>query len=442
MLLQNEICAGWFVLSLKDDLYSVNKGKTFAENIDLAWIVYKDGEKSEEERLIALSFLIFAFDLKETDDLNRNLMRLMGARDAFKGSNAEYIPELSPEQLRLKPPALIIKPTEKPGCSKDKAYQDLFNQSELLDVHDPSRELDKKCNTHFFRLPSARARFRVHIFKGHFFQGNTLFDTSEYIAHGKKTYAAFTLNANGELSVFPHQAQEGKLCHSSMNAGAPVVGAGELVIKKGKLLAINTHSGHYQPSVFNLYRTLQYFDNRGIDLSHTKVQLGQNPQNQGIKEAASLIHIKFEEGGAQRYYELPACAFLADVREQLQDALQTMKTETEQYQASYKTSIYKLFSPELTQSRITLVLKLQKELDSILDNFDIVDRKQGLKRLDDLYEAVEVYKKGNQLLSTDKGKKEENGRLNTCLTQFMEKINAVRQNIPEEPDLEALKLIF
>lgn len=59
-----------------------------------------------------------------------------------------------------------------------------------------------------------RAEWRVNIRNGFFEQNGEKFDTSSMISKGKKGYAAYTLNANGELSVFSHTSN--KFFHSSM----------------------------------------------------------------------------------------------------------------------------------------------------------------------------------------------------------------------------------
>lgn len=118
---------------------------------------------------------------------------------------------------------------------------DVSNSSKLKNIAYETKFLDKE----------QRAQHRVNIVHGKFKKDNADFDTSQMIAHGKTGFAAFTLNANGELSVFNHLGMRDKIAHSSMNSGSPVVAAGELKIQNGKLLAINTHSGHYRPSLFN-----------------------------------------------------------------------------------------------------------------------------------------------------------------------------------------------
>jgi hypothetical protein len=44
--------------------------------------------------------------------------------------------------------------------------------------------------------------------------------------------------------------------HSSMVDGGKVIGAGEWIVRKGKLWKISANSGHYQPTIDFLYRAV------------------------------------------------------------------------------------------------------------------------------------------------------------------------------------------
>ena len=41
--------------------------------------------------------------------------------------------------------------------------------------------------------------------------------------------------------------EHNKFHHSSFVAGAPVIAAGEMIISRGRLIALTNHSGHYLP---------------------------------------------------------------------------------------------------------------------------------------------------------------------------------------------------
>jgi hypothetical protein len=62
----------------------------------------------------------------------------------------------------------------------------------------------------------------------------------------------------GKQSVqfYSHVCRPGKFHHSSLTAGGTVVGAGEWIVRGGKLARISANSGHYQPTIDFLYRSV------------------------------------------------------------------------------------------------------------------------------------------------------------------------------------------
>lgn len=76
----------------------------------------------------------------------------------------------------------------------------------------------------------------------------TLFDTARGVSPwDDESHAIFVMDGSGNLYAtldFPI----GRVHHSSLLAGAPVVGAGEIKVRAGRLLAMNRQSGHYQPT--------------------------------------------------------------------------------------------------------------------------------------------------------------------------------------------------
>jgi hypothetical protein len=56
-------------MTLKAELYSQNRGVTLAENIDKAWEVYIDEHQDREDREVAQGFLLYAFNIKHTDNI-------------------------------------------------------------------------------------------------------------------------------------------------------------------------------------------------------------------------------------------------------------------------------------------------------------------------------------------------------------------------------------
>src|SRR5206468_5809204 len=76
---------------------------------------------------------------------------------------------------------------------------------------------------------------------------NSLLDTSAAAtAHSGGGRAIFVMDGHGNLYVSLDQ-QVGYLHHSSLLAGSDVVGAGEVEVRGGKLVAMTDASGHYRP---------------------------------------------------------------------------------------------------------------------------------------------------------------------------------------------------
>jgi hypothetical protein len=56
--------------------------------------------------------------------------------------------------------------------------------------------------------------------------------------------------------VYSHVGKPDRFHHSSMVNGGDVIGAGEWIVRKGKLWKISANSGHYQPTIDFLYRAI------------------------------------------------------------------------------------------------------------------------------------------------------------------------------------------
>ena len=55
---------------------------------------------------------------------------------------------------------------------------------------------------------------------------------------------------------YSHVGKPHRFHHSSMVDGGDVIGAGEWIVKKGKLWKISANSGHYQPTIDFFYRSV------------------------------------------------------------------------------------------------------------------------------------------------------------------------------------------
>jgi hypothetical protein len=61
--------------------------------------------------------------------------------------------------------------------------------------------------------------------------------------------------------------------HSSFNAGNPVVCAGMILIRQGRLDHIDSASGHYQPDAAALRAAVKHLRNEGVDITNTRVEI-------------------------------------------------------------------------------------------------------------------------------------------------------------------------
>ncbi|MBX3225349.1 MAG: hypothetical protein KF795_32895 [Labilithrix sp.] len=92
------------------------------------------------------------------------------------------------------------------------------------------------------------------------------FDTRGATTWNKEERAIFVMNAHGELYASTFQ-EAGYFHHSSLAGGEPVAAAGELVVEKGKLVAITSNSGHYKPGSEFTEQLLCALRDRGVNLA-------------------------------------------------------------------------------------------------------------------------------------------------------------------------------
>jgi hypothetical protein len=75
--------------------------------------------------------------------------------------------------------------------------------------------------------------------------------------------AIFVMDEHGNLYATVDQ-QIGRIHHSSLLAGEPVVGAGEIEVRNGRLVAMTDQSGHYQPTAEMNDLVMQDLRNQGL----------------------------------------------------------------------------------------------------------------------------------------------------------------------------------
>jgi len=90
----------------------------------------------------------------------------------------------------------------------------------------------------------ARSQMRMRVY-----DGLVMDHTGCTPLHGDDDSAAraiFVLDQTNEI-LLTVDYEHNKFHHSSFVAGAPVIAAGEMIISRGRLIALTNHSGHYLP---------------------------------------------------------------------------------------------------------------------------------------------------------------------------------------------------
>lgn len=347
---------------------------------------------------------------------------------------------LTSGKYHLEQHAKVLTATKKTKTYSEKDIQSAFYSGQLLDVNQDDKEADETYHTTYLN-PDERAKHDIEIHNGLLHQEGTVFDSSRSIAHNKPGYVAFTLNTNGALSVFEHLSgqvdQSGKrLAHSSMNAGAPVLCAGEMEIKQGKLIRMNTYSGHYQPSLYSVARFLEYLSDRGVDISETKVYLQYPPtQESGLRsKEVALV------GDNTSWFEVPANDIVHGVKAIMSSNLNSL----DDYLNSIKTILLRdVFQNDLTRAKSAIAKDFHDELlyalDTVKDSSSLVDIKASLECL----ESITL--KYSEKLEKLEGK---SGRLDSKFAKMKEQIKEVRDKLgdidedAEKKRIESFKANF
>ncbi|MCE0724368.1 MULTISPECIES: hypothetical protein [Legionella] len=395
------------ISDLERDIYLEGKGP-LAHRIDFAWEIYSDETSNEQNQKHALKFLIYAFDLTETEDINEQLISLMDDRNKYKEKNPYYIPGKAPKSLSqlLEPAQRNLEDAEKQDAYMRKALSEARAKKEILSINKESQEADRELQIRYLS-PEERAKHNIVIRDKRFLQNGEPVNTSGMISHGKRGYAAFTLNANGELYIFAHNEGIDHIAHSSMTAGSPVVAAGEIKIENGVLKAITTHSGHYRPSLFNLYRALEYFSHNKVDISQAVAVTFTNPSLKNVESKAVTMWMP----SPVTRFETPADKVYKSIDKILDENIQSISKDITNYRSSILTSIYKIkdkvLGSTLTEDRakvasgfVTKLTEFKQKLNTDLTSVELNDTIKSLNKLiTDHEEHNKALAKGGRLES-------------------------------------------
>lgn len=445
---------------LKLELYAQTEAHTLAENIDKAWKIYNEKSTSPQAKAIAHQFLIYALDIpyliKNHDrfkflrgtsiDVEQTIASCMRARAERRLRNPEWIPGCTPQFLELDNETTDLHLFPATPAKKEQSRK-LIKSMELLKVSEESKKSDEESHTRLLNNHE-RAKYRVHIYEGRFYQGGELFTTcghwfrqKPYKSHSKLKYGSFTFNLNGELSVFNHLWGVDKVKHSSMNSGNLVVCAGELKIADGKLVAINTFSGHYQPTLFNIYLLLDYFSEKGVDISGTKIYLQDEAfRDLGFDIASRVVYL--DGKNAPPFYEISASSFIINFKGQFVGLLEKIQKDMINIQrTSLTTRLFmqkdKWFNTSLTQERMKAANNVYITANCALTMIE-EGRPISSVLLIEVIDCLKKLKEENAFLSQQHNKKSENGRLQHKIESYIKQVNKLCERAKPREEIQPL----
>lgn len=255
------------------------KSKALYHCLDEAWSDHNNQSLNNTQRNAAFIFICYVLNVNpKAEKAREKINELMADRINYKNNFPEYIPGRNVRRAKL----------NKLGAYPKKA----FNKKEFLEIDQKKRTLDAIGKVPYLDA-NIRARYNLVISNGLFTQHGETVDTLAMISHGKIGFGALTIDPFGEINLFPHFQGElfnvdisTSLVHASMSQGNWLTFAGEVQIVAGKLVAITTYSGHYNPSLYNIYRALQYFESQGVDISNTAIYLMSSPDSLGMPFAS------------------------------------------------------------------------------------------------------------------------------------------------------------
>lgn len=400
------------------DYYSRKNG-TIANRVDYAWKVYQDKNTKSDDKQNAQRFLVHAFNIRKIpqkeNELENILVKLMNQRQAQKAKDPNYVPKNTlPCQA-----GFVLSDNEDIRLKVDKATLD----------QDKKHQVD-------YLTKSQRDEYKLEIKDGLFYKNGEIYDCNQFkhVAHQKPGWAAFTLNLEGELSAFPHgggvklAVLNGKeLRHSSMNAGADVWAAGQMEIKNGKLIRIDTNSGHYKPTLLDLYRFLEYLDKKGVDISNTTVELHREIKNlAGVRRVPCMF---------EPIYEVPA----KKVYQSLNLIIERNIKHVDEYLNSPKTKIKNaIISTQSSEEKITLMKSLKADLAEIRDIIGNTESPFGLKTsLALITKKLENFESQYQKISSTK-----EGRLKVLFKNMKYDIHCEKIAVKDEEKINNFKNCF
>lgn len=127
------------------------------------------------------------------------------------------------------------------------------------------RELyDNQSNVQRY-TPEDQDRHQITVQEGKLYYQGKPFSTLNGSADGRAMIQIIALTMDGRLITAPH-APPGVLHHSTLVNGGPGYFFGEIRAVDGKIQMVSNMSGHYTPSVKDLYRFASYLRALGLEV--------------------------------------------------------------------------------------------------------------------------------------------------------------------------------
>lgn len=317
-----------------DRVYSLIKALEgslyFYEKIDILFLLLEECQNIENENKKDDITLTLINNLKLTKNTQQILMSLLDIKDPsilpllkaektyFRQQDPVYIPIIKPTLATL--PQLGVT-HKKPVKQKIKGISSKLKSLSKLQDKYKSRNLDLLSKQDLIKLLSVevksgfsekeydaladsekkrlkerikmgwdaahrveyldekqREQFRVVIHDGKLYYIDTQngFSLIPCDSIGSLEETIFVMNAQGDLFIHP-AAVTGIIHHSSLLAGSPVMFAGQIQIKDGKILQIDNLSGHYLPGERNILLGMNYLKTKNaLDDAQIKLSLKEN----------------------------------------------------------------------------------------------------------------------------------------------------------------------
>ena len=214
-----------------------------------------------------------------------------------------------------------------------------------------------------------------------------------------------------------------------MNAGKQVFCAGELQIdNQGKLLMITTHSGHYRPSNYSLYKFLQHLESQGVDISEVKIR-GIVPPPKGITR-------RKDKNSFLTMYEYNACDLFDYVKRSL---IHNVNSINDYASSGIISALYKKFgNKELTTAREKMADDLATELNDLFSNSSYMSNFTELRIFTkELESVISKYQIFNNDLSQEHGKSKDSGRFSKTMQKMRDELKSISNADDLQSDIKS-----